>query len=170
MISTSSLTDTMSTTSSPLHEIAERPKLLGNIIIKVACTEGCLVFCWKQETADPDPMWRVDRRQVFSSAEYGRPQVGCHRGGSLPHRSPKRRKKDPVRSGNTPGRGWHHHCPTSLEVCRRGPINLSDFRRYWCFCFATASLPNGRTGSATDYGIPKQRKGDTGHQVDTGKA
>ena len=28
----------------------------------------------------------------------------------------------------------------------------------------------GRTGSATDYGIPKQRKGDTGHQVDTGKA
>ena len=78
---------------------------------------------------------------VKSWQKYGRPQVGCHRGGSLPHRSPKRREKDPVRSGNTPGTGWHHHCPTSLEVCRRGPINLSDFRRYWCFCFATASLP-----------------------------
>ena len=45
VISTSSLTDTMSTASSPVREMAERPKLLGNIIIKVACTEGCLVFC-----------------------------------------------------------------------------------------------------------------------------
>ena len=72
----------MSTASSPLREMTERPELLGNIIStdnKVACTEGCLVFYWKQETADPDPMWRADRRQAFSSAEYGRPQVGCHK-------------------------------------------------------------------------------------------
>ena len=41
-------------------------------------------------------MWRADRRQAFSSVEYGRPQVGCHRGGSLPHRSPKQRDLETI--------------------------------------------------------------------------
>ena len=49
-MSTSSLTDTMSTASSPLREMAERPELLGNII------------CYGQQSC-------LHRRLSFSSVE-----------------------------------------------------------------------------------------------------
>ena len=84
----------------------------------------------------------------------------------MPHRSPKRREKYDLET---------HQEEADIIIVQQVLKCVGEAQSISVISddtdvFVLLLHHYGMTGRATDYGIPKQRKGDTGHQVDTGKA